>query len=333
MGMTIYDIAEKAGVSASTVSRVINNRKGVGEKKRREIQALLDELHYTPDGNARNLVTQKTYMVGILIDDLKSRHMNSGTVDVQNVILRAGYYCFIKYIGEGENVLEEAIKDMAMRRVEGVLLMGLTFHNHQLLEKSLKKYLKDVPVILVHQTKRPLMDNVYAVGADEGEGIQRCVRKLTERGRKNLVLVIDRARTSEKLIRDSFLHMVKAMEGIEGTVYTDVEASRNGGEGIVEQILEENPEVDGMLCVNDSIAIGTVYGLQNMGKRVPEDVSIIGEDNSELCEACKPRLTSMDTMLRLSTVLSAHILTDVLDGRTRNHQTTMEMEIVDRETV
>lgn len=331
--MTIYDIAKKAGVSASTVSRVINGKKGVGEKKRREIQALLDELHYIPDANARNLVTQKTHMIGILMDDLQSRHMNSGTVDIQNVILRAGYYCFIKYIGQGDDALENAIKDMAMKRVEGVLLMGVTFHNHQLLEKALKKYLQDIPVLLVHQTKRPQMDNVYAVGADESEGIKRCVKKLTERGRKNLVLVIDQGRTSKNLIRDSFLEAVNAIAGTTGYVYTEVEATRTGGERVIEKILEENPQVDGMLCVNDSIAIGTIYGLQNMGKMVPEDVSVIGEDNSELCEACKPRLTSMDTMLRLSTVLSAHILTDILDGRPRNHQTTMEMEIIDRETV
>ncbi len=331
--MTIYDIAKEAGVSASTVSRVINGKKGVGEKKRLEIQTLLDKFHYIPDANARNLVTQKTHMVGILMDDLQSRHMNSGTVDIQNVILRAGYYCFIKYIGQGDSVLEDAIKDMAMKRVEGVLLMGLTFHNHQLLEKALKKYLRDIPVILVHQTKRPQLDNVYAVGADESEGIRRCVRKLTERGRKDLVLVIDQGRTSKKLIGDSFLEAVESMPGITGHIYTEVEATRIGGEDIIEKIVEENPGVDGLLCVNDSIAIGTIYGLQNMGKRVPEDVSVIGEDNSELCEACKPRLTSMDTMLRLSTVLSAHILTDILEGRTRNHQTTMEMEIVDRETV
>ncbi|HIY00646.1 MAG TPA: LacI family transcriptional regulator [Candidatus Blautia faecipullorum] len=331
--MTIYDIAKLAGVSASTVSRVINNKKGVGEKKRREIEELLEKLHYIPDENARNLVTQKTHMIGILMDDLQSRHMNTGTVDIQNVILRAGYYCFIKYIGQGENALEESIKDMAMKRVEGVLLMGVTFHNHQLLEKALRKYLRDIPVILVHQTKRPQMDNVYAVGADESEGIRRCVRKLADRGRRNLVLVIDKGRTSKKLIRDSFMEAVRNIPGIEGHVYMEVDATRSGGEGIVETILEDTPGVDGMLCVNDSIAIGTIYGMQSKGKRVPEDISVIGEDNSELCEACKPRLTSMDTMLRLSTVLSAHLLTDILDGRTRNHQTTMEMEIIDRETV
>ena len=331
--MTSYDIAKQAGVSASTVSRVIKNKKGVGEKKRREIQELLDKFHYIPDGNARSLVTQKTHMVGILIDDLQSRHMNTGTVDIQNVILKAGYYCFIKYIGDGENALEEAIKDMAMKRVEGVLLMGLTFHNHQLLEAALKKFLQDVPVVLVHQTKRPLMDNVYAVGADESEGIKRCVRKLTNRGRRNLVLVIDKGRTSRNLIRDSFLEAVKGMPDVKGHVYTEIEATRTGGETAIEKIMSENPETDGMLCVNDSIAIGVIYGLQSLGKNVPEDVSVIGEDNSELCEVCKPRLTSMDTMLGLSTVLSAHILTDILDGRTRNHQTIMEMEIIDRETV
>ena len=91
--------------------------------------------------------------------------------------------------------------------------------------------------------------------------------------------------------------------------------------------------MDGLLCVNDSIAIGAMYALKDLGKRIPEDVSIIGEDNSESCDACRPKLTSMDPMLAVDTVMSANILVDVLSGVSRNRSVVLEMEIVERETL
>ena len=106
--MTIYDIAEMAGVSASSVSRVINGKPGVNRKKRAEIEALLHEHHYMPDENARNLVLQENHTVGILTDNLNEDvRMSDGLVRAEYELLRNGYYCFVKYIGKGSNAIEE----------------------------------------------------------------------------------------------------------------------------------------------------------------------------------------------------------------------------------
>lgn len=331
--MTIYDIAEKANVSASTISRVINNKPGVSEKKRREIQKLLDELHYEPDENAQNLVKQKSNMIGILTDDLNSRHQNMGTARIQNAILSSGFNCFIKYIGREDDAVRNSIIDMARKRVEGVLVLGVSFHDHRPLKKAISRYLPDTPIVLVHQVKTIDLPNVYAVGADEKKGIQHCVEKLLEKNRKNLLLMVDENRTSEEEIKESFKQAVKRAPGINYKICTDVKATREGGETALKELYPEYPEMDGLLCVNDSIAIGAMYALQDLGKRIPEDVSIIGEDNSESCDACRPKLTSMDPMLAVDTVMSANILVDVLSGVSRNRSVVLEMEIVERETL
>ena len=100
--MTIYDIAEMAGVSASSVSRVINGKPGVNRKKRAEIEALLHEHHYMPDENARNLVLQENHTVGILTDNLNEDvRMSDGLVRAEYELLRNGYYCFVKCQGLG----------------------------------------------------------------------------------------------------------------------------------------------------------------------------------------------------------------------------------------
>ena len=331
--MTIYDIAREAGVSASTVSRVINKKSGVGEKTRLRIQALVDKENFILDENARNLVMQKTHTIGILTDDTHSLHPNLSLVNAQNAILRTGYYCFVKYIGKDDNALEDAIKDMAMKKVEGVMMMGVTFHNHELLSDLIKRYLQTVPVVLVHQINHPDLENVYAVGADEKKGIEKCVELLHERGRKNIGLMIDKDRASSLIIENAFLRAAGRYKDVTAYVYRDVQSSRNAGGETARKILKEHPDIDGLLCVNDMIAIGASYALQDLGKRIPEDISIIGEDNSELCEACKPRLTSLDPMLGVTPVFSAHILVDVLQGIHRNHSITVEVDVVNRETL
>lgn len=330
--MTIYDIAEEAGVSASMVSRVINNKKGVSEKKRKLVQEILDKHNYIRDENARNLVMQKTNMIGIVTDDLSSTHQNAGLAHIQNVILRAGYYCFVRYCGKDVNAYETVIKEMAMKRVEGVLLMGVGFHNHGLFADAVKKYLSTIPVVLVHQTIWPEMPNVYAVGADESKGIARCVDYLVARERKHIVLMIDKNRVSRERIKNDFMNAIQKHENLSCRVYDEVEVSRCAGENAAGRILQEYPQIDGLICVNDMIAIGASYGFQKYGKRIPEDVSIIGEDNSELCEACSPRLTSLDPMLNVTTVMSASLMIEVLEGMNENHSIAVEMNIVERET-
>lgn len=331
--MTIYDIAKLAGVSASTVSRVINGKSGVGDQKRKQIEELLKQYNYAPDENARGLVTQSSRTVGILTDDLFSRRQNEGTAKLEGEIMRGGYFCFTKYIGTGPSAVEDGIADLAGRRVEGALLLGNAFRDHKKVERAVRKYLPNTPVFLVHQTSRPELSNVYCVGADESKGIRRCVELLASRGRRCLAVLVDKGRASEKLICESFEKQIKKVPELQGWVYTGVEPNVDSGIEQTKRILREHPDIDGLLCVQDGIAIGAIYGLQSMGIRVPQDVSIIGEDNSILCEACRPRLTSMDTMVGLTTIMSARMLLDVLNGREQPHCIILENEIVERETL
>lgn len=332
-GMTIYDIAALAGVSASTVSRAMNGKPGVSEKKREQINAILRQHNYAPDENARNLVTQTTRTIGILTDDLGSRRQNEGTTIIENEVMSQGYYCFAKYIGDGPNAIEEGIKDLAGRRVEGALLLGVSFRDHETLGRAIKMYLPDIPIVLVHQTRRIPLDNVYCVGADERRGFQRSVAAMAQRGRRSLALLIDKNRASTQVIRECFEDAVREQPDMRGWVYTGVEPNVDGGTRETEKILREHPETDGVICAQDGIAIGAMYALQDAGRRVPQDVSVVGEDNSVLCEVCRPRLTSIDTMLSVSTFMSARMLMDVLKGREQTHRITLETEIVERGTL
>ncbi len=331
--MTIYDIAKLAGVSASTVSRVVNGKPGVGAEKRAMIEKLLREYGYEPDENARSLVTQTNHTIGILTDDLSSRRQNECIARIANELMNRSYFCFIKCTGSGPDAIASGLSELMKRRVEGALLMGHTFRDHKTLSAELERYDPDFPVVLAFQTSRPARDNVYCVGASEEKGFQVCVQRMAARGRRNLVLVIDKNRASEIPIRRFFEEEVARHPALTGRVYTGVEPSVAGGHRFGIRLLEECPDLDGVICAQDGIAIGIMHAIQDSGRRVPEDVSVIGEDNSIQCEACRPQLTSLDTMISTSALLSARILMDVLGGAEQTRRIILEMELVERGTL
>ena len=315
--MTIYDIAKMAGVSASSVSRVVNGKPGVNRATREKIQELLKQHNYVPDTNARNLVTQSNRTIGILTDDIDTLHQVEGCHRVEYELMRNGYYCFVKYIGHGPDAIETAMLDL---------------RDACKVTRAVEHHLPNTPVVMVHNTLTFPRPNIYSVGADEVAGIQSCVDYLTSRGRRQMLLVINENRVSGALIRSAFESAVKRYPHVHSTVYTGVPVSVDGGESFALRMLREQPDTDGIICANDLIAIGVLNILKEQGIQVPQQISLMGENNSSFCETCRPRLTSLDTMISMSSIMAARTLLDVLEGREPSHHVTLQMTIVERGT-
>ena len=122
--MTIYDIAREAGVSASTVSRVINKNSGIKESTRTRVQKLLDEYNYTPDASARGLVTQASKFIGILIEDIRVVHHTESAYVIEQEMTRQGYTCITFSTGTDEARKSQYIEILEQRRVEGAIFIG-----------------------------------------------------------------------------------------------------------------------------------------------------------------------------------------------------------------
>ena len=320
-------------MSPSTVSRALNGKPGVSSKNRALIQKALEENHYIPDEAARSLGMQRSRTVGIVTDDLNSNNQNEALAHCQNELIVNGYQCFSRCMEKEPDNLERVMVELKNRRVEGALLIGLTFTDHERLEKAIERWLPDVPVLLVYQNERINRENVYCIGANEKKGFQHCVEYLVERGRRNLVLIVENVRASKVKIQSYFEIAAKTYENLNYCSYTDIASETEGAREVVRRILREHPEVDGILCTQDRLAIEVMYALGEEGKRVPEDISLIGEGNSELCEVCRPRLTALDTMVTVSSMMSVRMLVDVMEGRSQTHKLTLEMELVNRETL
>lgn len=310
--MTIYDIAKKAGVSASTVSRVINNKSGIKKETRERIQRILEECHYSPNEAARGLVNQASKIIGILISDIRTTHHTEGVYYMEREFVKLGYCCIIMNTGSDEESKARYIKILNQRRVEAAVLIGSTFQCVAV-KNAIQQYLPNTPVII----SNGYMDlpNVYGVIADEQNGILNCVKLLADKGRKNLAFVIDKYTPSNKLKMLGFEMGVRQWCNQSKPLIVETKSSFRDSYETTIELMKQHPEVNGIIYVVDLLAVGGIRALQDMKIAVPGKVAVIGVDNSIYSEICYPTLTSLDNKLLDLSVAAARNLIYVLQNK------------------
>ena len=327
--VTIYDIAEEAGVSPSTVSRVINNRPGVGPETRQRLKKLLKEHNYFPNETARSLVNRSSKSVGILIDDIRTIHHTQGAYIIERRLAEVGYSSIILNMGSDSKSHRDYIEVLRKRRVDGLVLMGSTFQN-DVIKSSITEHLSDIPVIMANGYLD--LPNTYGILADEQNGIANCVELLYKQGRTNLVFVIDTDTPSNKLKQLGFEQATNRLGLADKAAIYRSESSLAGAYNATQKIVKERPNVDGIIYTVDLIATSAVRALTDMDISIPDQIAVIGVDNSIYGEISNPKLTSLDNKLLDLSMAAAETLINVLKKRTTAKKVLIYSSIVERET-
>ncbi|MDE6903690.1 MAG: LacI family transcriptional regulator [Lachnospiraceae bacterium] len=329
--MTIYDIAREAGVAASTVSRVINNKPGIRKETRERVKQLLEKYDYTPDAAARGLVMQSTKMIGILIVDIRVTHHVNSAFFIEKELAKRGYCCIIMGTGPTDEMKEEYIKILQQRRVEGVILMGSMYMTEKI-KKNIQTHLSNVPVVMVNGYLD--LPNVSGVLVDEDTGIYKCVNYLRDKGKQKIAFVLDSMSPSNgKKIqgyRDGMRDNGCAKEDI--WIYKCRESSLKGGYDATVDVLKEHPDTQGIIYSVDLAAVGGIRAALDMGYDVPGQLGLIGVDNSIYGEICMPKLTTLNNKLEEMSEAAASILYAGLLGKGKNQKVMLYSEIIERES-
>ena len=277
--MTIYDIAKQAGVSASTVSRVINNKPGINAQTRKRVQKLLNENHYTPNEAARGLVMQASKIIGILIEDLRIEHHTESAYVIEQEMTALGYTCITLSTGRRDEKKADYIRILEQRRVDGAILMGSMFET-EAVKKSIKEHLPDVPVAIVNGYLD--LPNVYGILIDEERGVKDCAELMFKKGKKHLVMAVDSDtpsnRNKQKICTWNIMLRTKGSPkeddipfytiAVNKRVFTNPRDVRAAGAKLTEQILTERPETDGIIYTTDLLAVGGLEAAKKMGNDV-----------------------------------------------------------------
>lgn len=329
--MTIYDIAKEAGVAASTVSRVINDKPGIKAETRQKVKDLLQKYNFTPDVAARGLVMQSTRLVGILIEDIRVLHHVDSAFLIEQKLTNQGYCSIIMTTGMEEKRKAEYIRLMEQRRVEGMILMGSMFGTEKV-KQSIAQYMPDIPVVIVNGYLD--LPNVSGVVVDEDVGISHCVELLVKKGKKKIAFAMDLVSPANLKKRHGYCDgMLKLGAKNENLwIYYAGDHSLENGYRVTTQILKEHPDVQGIIFSVDRIAVGGIRAAYDMGISVPDQLALIGVDNTIYGEICMPKLTTLDNRLEALSETAAQILQEGLDGHIQNKKILLTSNIIERES-
>ncbi|ERT64161.1 LacI family DNA-binding transcriptional regulator [Peptoniphilus sp. BV3AC2] len=290
MASTIKDVAKMADVSISTVSRVINDSKPVSPEARRRVLKAIEVLDYKPNEVARSLVTKKSNLIGVIVNDIGSTYVSSILRGVEE-IGRMYKYDILLSSSYGDSEVEvKFAKLLLQKQVEGIIVISDTLNTKLLYRLEESK----IPYINVNRFYN--VDEHYTVGVNHKDGTYQMTNYLVENGHKNIGLLYVRKdfdRTEEKIKEDGYLEaleehgLAKNTIGIEGIRDKDVA-------GIMDKVEEKiKSGVTAFVTTQDELGIHLQNALLDRGYKIPEDVSITGYGATEMTELTRPKLTSV----------------------------------------
>lgn len=327
--MTIYDIADIAGVSASTVSRVINNRPGVKKETREMVQRLLEEYNFTPNENARGLVNQVTKMIGILVADIRHSHHTEIAYVVERYLRSHGYCSLIINAGEEPDLIVESIQILENRKVDGVMLVGSVFQT-PLIKSKIKQYLPKVPVVISNGYID--LPNVYGVLVDEKDGIKQCVDLLFEKGYQHIAFAGSATTVSSRQKQLGYQEGVLNQDPNAEIIIMDAGNTFNDGYEVAQAMIKKHPQIDAIICSEDMMAVGALRYFREHKINVPEQLGVIGVNNAIYGKISYPTLTSLDNRMKETGLVAATTLLEVLSGKKQLEKVMLFSKIIQRES-
>ena len=290
--VTLQDVATLAGVSIKTVSRVVNNQGEITEATRQRVQAAIDELGYKPNVLARSLVNRRTDTLAVVAWGIEYFGPSRIMVGVEQQADELGYSLFIDLVSQPDEPSQERILASLMaRRVDGIIWsVPEVGDNHQWLKPSLLERLP--PIVFLSMQSRP---GIAIAAVNNLSGARQATQHLIVQGRRKIAIITGPQAWWEA--RERFAGWKSTLEeaGMSPARSLVVESywSAAGGERAMQQLLKQTPEIDAVFASSDQIALGALGAIYQSGRRVPQDVAVVGFDNAPESAFYWPPLTTV----------------------------------------
>jgi DNA-binding LacI/PurR family transcriptional regulator len=330
---TLEEVGDLAGVSRATVSRVINNSPRVSDEVRTSVERAIAKLGYVPNQAARSLVTRRADAVALVVCEPEARFFSdpffaavargigSAAAEVdKNLVLM---------VMQGDDERERARRYLRPEHVDGVVLMSL--HGDDPLPRQLHR--AGVPTVLVG---RPVgRSSLPFVDADNRGGAREGVEYLIESGRRTIATIAGPSNMSPGIDRyDGYRDALDAA-GVpfRKTLCAEGDFFEESGYAAMAKLIARRPDIDGVFAASDLMAAGALQALRDAGRRVPDDVAVIGFDDAPIASLTLPTLTTIRQRLDEMAEAAADLLLRRIDngnGRSRPEQIICPTTLVHR---
>lgn len=310
---TITQIAEHAGVSIATVSRVVNGTGYASAETKRKVQAAIAALDYRPNTIASSMRRQESRIIGVLQTDHRTFFNSTFADSVEAHLFKRGYVTIVSNTMGRHSQLEQRVDYLLGMRVAG-LLVRPGAHVDQV--PDLARRLRKMGVASVFVETFPNHPDQFHVQINNQVGAGLALQHLIELGHRQIGVLapIDTGQENS-----SHAHRLQEIKRLAREYSQDIhlEVVQDGGSSRFEfgrsetrKLLRRRPQLSALIGLTDQIAVGAMHGVRDLGLSVPEDISIVGYDDSDVARSVHPRLTTVHQPVEALGASAAAMLID-----------------------
>lgn len=289
MSVTLKDIAKIAGVSIATVSKVINGKTNdIGDHTVLRVEKIIKEMNYVPNMMARAMKTNRSFIIGLLIPDIRNPFFTEIARGAEDIAFELGYSIFLCNTDDNFDKESKQIKTLSELQIDGLIIAGSMVRNY----RSEVQTVINIPLIAID--RKVNYKNVSSfITTDNFNSSKLLVEKLYEKGYRSYFYVGGPEGNSVAMER--YLGTVEGLKDkdIVNFEYQFGRFLMEDGYNIIAN-KENVDQFDVVICGNDLIAIGVLNALRNKGIMVPQETSVVGFDNIELASSYYPTLSTID---------------------------------------
>jgi len=316
------DVAELAGVSASTVSHVLNGTRKVSEDTRERVRLAIEELGYEPNLLAKSLKVSRTFTIGLLISDIQNPFFTSVIRGAEDVALSRGYHLFLCNTDEDPNREDEYVRELSKKRVDGLIVASsASRRNH-----TLQLRLEDVPFVFMDREVEGIEADTVSV--DNRLGMRLIAEHLTQLGHERVGMVsgpLEKSSGHERYhgLRDALADLGLPLH--DSLVrFGDFRVS--GGREAAEELLRLPEPPTALVVSNNQMTLGALLAVRELGLRVPDEVSVVSFDDMEWAPLANPPLTALAQPTYEMGATAARMLLDKIEKKATGSPSKLFME-------
>jgi LacI family transcriptional regulator len=307
--VTMAEVAREAGVSKQTVSRVLNNKGEISQATRRQVLAVIERLDYRPSNIARGLATNKTMTLGLVVPDIGNPFFSEITRGADGAAHAAGYSLLLGNTFEDPERETDVLRTLEEKRVDGIVLCS-----SRLPDNRLDEFCAGQPVVLVNRQHEG--DHAGSVRVDDAAGADEAVHHLIQSGRRVIGFLSGppTSRSGQERAKGYAAALEGAGLSFDASLQAHSAPTLEGGLAAAQSLLTAWPDMDALFCYNDLVAVGALQACAKLGRRVSEDVAVVGCDDIPLAEMVTPPLTTLHVSQQEMGASAIQLLLNKING-------------------
>ena len=328
---TIKEIAKAAGVSYSTVSRALNNQKGVGPELREKIIKIANDLSYFPHSSAKALVKNRIGVIGVIIPrtsefTFQSPFFNNVLLGISSRARQHDYHLMLS-INDKKNYASLYYR----RMVDGVIVIGNRIDDPYLTELEEK----NIPAVVVPGFPEDSPHDLATVNSENFKCVHRAVSYLISLGHRKIAFILGKMNSQFSIERlEAYRAAFRDADLTHDPKYlVESDFSKTDGYRLMGELLDLPDPPSAVICINDTVTPGALQQINSRGLRIPDEISVIAIGCSDILESFEPPLTTVKTAVVKIGETVVHVLIQLMEtGRCANKHIVIPSEFIIRES-